>query len=150
MLNMIFWNHFVMYYIWLKNSKTRWASSSKHFLSRKINWMILVPQNIIWDHKFNLISTKKKKKKKKWILILNPKVYSDIRNKTYLEVTTSKTVKMLFGSLPQERLACLKVLATIPYFNFHFFSHLLIFVQFRDPFYVLNLSTKAVLQKWHN
>ena len=28
--------------------------------------------------------------------ILNPKVYSDIRNKT-LEVTTSKTVKMLFG-----------------------------------------------------
>ena len=26
----------------------------------------------------------------------------------------------------------LKVLATIPYFNFHFFPHLLIFLQFRD------------------
>ena len=44
----------------------------------------------------------------------------------------------------------LKVLATIPYFNFHFFPHLLIFLQFRDPSCVLNLSTKAVLQKWHN
>ena len=43
----------------------------------------------------------------------------------------------------------LKVLATIPYFNFHFFPHLLIFLQFRDPSYVPNLSTKAVLQKWH-
>ena len=43
----------------------------------------------------------------------------------------------------------LKVLATIPYFNFHFFPHLLIFLQFRDPSYVLNLSTEAVLQKWH-
>ena len=43
----------------------------------------------------------------------------------------------------------LKVLATIPYFNFHFFPHLLIFLQFRDPSYVLNLFTKAVLQKWH-
>ena len=29
----------------------------------------------------------------------------------------------------------LKVLATIPYFNFHFFPHLLIFLQFRDPSY---------------
>ena len=36
----------------------------------------------------------------------------------------------------------LKVLATIPYFNFHFFPHLLLFLQCRDPFYVLNLSTK--------
>ena len=44
----------------------------------------------------------------------------------------------------------LKVLATIPYFSFYFFPHLLIFLQFRDPFYVLNLSTTAVLQKWHN
>ena len=43
----------------------------------------------------------------------------------------------------------LKALATIPYLNFHFFPHLLIFLQFRDPSYVLNLSTKAVLQKWH-
>ena len=43
----------------------------------------------------------------------------------------------------------LKALATIPYFNFHFLPHLLIFLQFRDPSYVLNLSTKAVLQKWH-
>ena len=43
----------------------------------------------------------------------------------------------------------LKVLATIPYFNFHFFPHLLIFLQFRDPSNVLNLSTHAVLQKWH-
>ena len=43
----------------------------------------------------------------------------------------------------------LKVLAMIPYFNFHFFPHLLIFLQFRDSSYVLNLSTKAVLQKWH-
>ena len=41
----------------------------------------------------------------------------------------------------------LKVLAMIPYFNFHSFPHLLIFLQFRDPSYVLNLSTKAVLQK---
>ena len=40
----------------------------------------------------------------------------------------------------------LKVLATIPYFNFHFFPYLLIFLQFWDPLYVLNLSTKAVLQ----
>ena len=39
----------------------------------------------------------------------------------------------------------LKVLAMIPYFKFHFFPHLLIFLQFRDPSYVLNLSTKAVL-----
>ena len=44
----------------------------------------------------------------------------------------------------------LKALATIPYFNFHFFPHLLIFLQFRDPSCVLNLSSKAVLQKWHN
>ena len=44
----------------------------------------------------------------------------------------------------------LKVLAKIPYFNFHFFPHLLIFLQFRDPSYVLNISTKAVQQKWHN
>ena len=43
----------------------------------------------------------------------------------------------------------LKVLATIPYFNFHFFQHLLIFLQFRDPSCVLNISTQAVLQKWH-
>ena len=42
----------------------------------------------------------------------------------------------------------LKVLVTIPYFTFHFFPHMLIFLQFRDPSYVLNLSTKAVLQKW--
>ena len=44
----------------------------------------------------------------------------------------------------------LKALATIPYFNFYFFPHLLIFLQFWDPSYVINLSTKAVLQKWHN
>ena len=44
----------------------------------------------------------------------------------------------------------LKALATIPYFNFRFFPHLLIFLQFRDPSNVLNLSTKAVLQKCHN
>ena len=31
----------------------------------------------------------------------------------------------------------LEALATIPYFNFHFFLHLLIFLQFRDPSYVL-------------
>ena len=43
----------------------------------------------------------------------------------------------------------LKVLTMISYFKFHFFPHLLIFLQFRDPSYVLNLSTKAVLQKWH-
>ena len=43
----------------------------------------------------------------------------------------------------------LKVPATIPYFNFHFFPHLPIFLQFSDPYYVLNLSTKVVLQKWH-
>ena len=43
----------------------------------------------------------------------------------------------------------LKVLAMIPYFNFQFFPHLLIFLQFRDPSYVLNLPTKAFLQKWH-
>ena len=43
----------------------------------------------------------------------------------------------------------LKVLAKIPYFNFHFFPHLLIFLQFRDPSYVLNLSTKGGLQKCH-
>ena len=43
----------------------------------------------------------------------------------------------------------LKALATIPYFNFHFFPYLLIFLQFRDPSYVLNLSTKAALQKWY-
>ena len=42
----------------------------------------------------------------------------------------------------------LKVLAMIPYSNFHFFPHLLIFLYFRDPFYVPNVSTKAVLQKW--
>ena len=42
----------------------------------------------------------------------------------------------------------LKALATIPYFNFHFFPYLLIFLLFRDPSYVLNLSTEAVLQKW--
>ena len=41
----------------------------------------------------------------------------------------------------------LKVLATIPYFNFHLFQHLLIFLQFRGPSYVLDLSTKADLQK---
>ena len=41
----------------------------------------------------------------------------------------------------------LKALATIPYFSFHFFPHFLISLQFRDPSYVLNLSTKAVLQK---
>ena len=35
--------------------------------------------------------------------------------------------------------APLKVLATIPYFNFHFFPHLLIFLQFGDPSYVLKL-----------
>ena len=45
---------------------------------------------------------------------------------------------------------CLKVLAAIQYFSFHFFPHLLIFLQFRDLSYELNLSTKAVLQKWHN
>ena len=33
--------------------------------------------------------------------------------------------------------------------KFYFFPHLVIFLQFRDPSYVLNLSTKAVLQKWH-
>ena len=31
----------------------------------------------------------------------------------------------------------LKVLAMIPYFNFHFFPHLLIFLQFRDPSYTV-------------
>ena len=43
----------------------------------------------------------------------------------------------------------LKVLATIPYFKFYFFPHLVIFLQFRDPSYVLNLSTKTAVQKWH-
>ena len=47
----------------------------------------------------------------------------------------------------QEKTTKLKALATIPYFNFHFFPHLLIFLQFRDPSNVQNLSTKAVLQK---
>ena len=51
--------------------------------------------------------------------------------------------KCLFGT------TILKVLATIPYFNFHFFPHFLIFLQLRDPSCVLNLSTKAVQQKWH-
>ena len=41
----------------------------------------------------------------------------------------------------------LKVPTTIQYLNFHIFPHLLIFVQFRDPSYVLNLYTKEVLQK---
>ena len=53
------------------------------------------------------------------------------------------------GNLAVCEKVALKVLATIPYFNFHFFPHLLIFLQFRDPSYVLNLSTKAVMQKWH-
>ena len=39
---------------------------------------------------------------------------------------------------------CVKVLAKIPYFTFYFFPHLLKFLQFKDPSYVLNLSTKAV------
>ena len=43
----------------------------------------------------------------------------------------------------------LKVLAIISHFKFHFFPHLLTFLQFRDPLCVLNLSTKTVLQKWH-
>ena len=43
----------------------------------------------------------------------------------------------------------LKVLAMILYFIFYFFPHLVIFLQFRDPSYVLNLSTKAVLHKLH-
>ena len=43
----------------------------------------------------------------------------------------------------------LKVLTMISYFKYHFFPHLLIFLQFRDPSYVLNLSIKAVQQKWH-
>ena len=51
------------------------------------------------------------------------------------------------GNLAACEKVALKVLATIPYFNFHFFPHLLIFLQFRDPSYVLNLSTKAVMQK---
>ena len=42
-------------------------------------------------------------------------------------------------------ITALKVLATIPYFKFYFSPHLVIFLQFRDPSYVLNLSTKAVL-----
>ena len=50
---------------------------------------------------------------------------------------------------PTPRENDLKVLATIPYFIFYFFPHLVIFLQFRDSSYVLNLSTKAVLQKWH-
>ena len=37
----------------------------------------------------------------------------------------------------------LKVLATIPYFNFHFFPHLLIFLQFSDPSYVLTLYPRS-------
>ena len=41
----------------------------------------------------------------------------------------------------------LKVLATIPYLKFYFFPYLVIFLQFRDPSYVLNLSAKAGLQK---
>ena len=36
----------------------------------------------------------------------------------------------------------------ILYFNVHSFPYLLILLQFRDPSYELNLSTKAVLQKW--
>ena len=42
----------------------------------------------------------------------------------------------LTSTLPQAK-RLLKVLATIPYFNFHFFPHLLIFLQFKDPSYVL-------------
>ena len=71
-----------------------------------------------------------------------------------------RSSKVIWGQLwffwviycPTARFTCchLKVLATIPYFNFHFFPHLLIFLQFRDPSCVLSLSTKAVLQKWHN
>ena len=43
----------------------------------------------------------------------------------------------------------LQALAMIPYFKFHFFPHLVIFLQLGDPSYVLNLSTKVVLQRWH-
>ena len=39
----------------------------------------------------------------------------------------------------------LKGPAMIPYFKFYFFPHLVVSLQFRDPSYVLNLSTKAVL-----
>ena len=61
---------------------------------------------------------------------------------TFLRIVTS--------AHPDKKFASLMVLAMIPYFNFHFFPHLLIFLQFRDTSYVLNLSTKAILQKWHN
>ena len=50
---------------------------------------------------------------------------------------------------PEKIFEILKVLATIPYFKFYFSPHLVIYLQFRDPSYVLNISTKTVLQKWH-
>ena len=44
-----------------------------------------------------------------------------------------------FNILKENNKIVLKVLAMIPYFNFHFFPHLLIFLKIRDPSYVLNL-----------
>ena len=41
-----------------------------------------------------------------------------------------------FANIPNDYF--LKALATILYFIFHFFLHLLIFLQFRDPSYVLS------------
>ena len=71
------------------------------------------------------------------------------KKQTKLKTITWKKTQIHKQNLFMQKTS-LKVLATIPYFNFHFFSHLLIFLQFRDPFYILNLSTKAVLHKWHN
>ena len=61
-----------------------------------------------------------------------------------------RSLEYIFPVYWQLPMPGLKALATIPYFNFHFFPHLLMFLQFRDPSNVLNLSTKAVLQKCHN
>ena len=64
-------------------------------------------------------------------------------------VNFEKSSSILNFLYRKSAVSMLKALATIPYFSFHIFPHLLIFLQFRDPTYVLNLSTKAFLQKWH-
>ena len=72
---------------------------------------------------------------------------------THKAVTRRVEAKKLLSRRRQSEYSAnilpLKVLATISYFKFHFFPHLLIILQFRDISCVLNLSTKAVLQKWH-
>ena len=83
------------------------------------------------------------------ILTLYEKQFFHKFNKVGLNILHVKKWSILefyLGKLSHQ--SVLKVLATIPHFKFYFFPHLVIFLQFRDPSYVLNLSTKAVLQKW--